>query len=78
VGEAQRLDARLREITGERDGIRARINELSKEVGRLRREGDVGAAEALQAREPGARRRPRRSWPPSTTTCRRRCATCCS
>ncbi|MEX2626310.1 MAG: serine--tRNA ligase, partial [Ilumatobacteraceae bacterium] len=48
LAEARRLDERLRSITGERDGLRARINELSKEVGRLRREGDERAAEALQ------------------------------
>ncbi|MEX2627991.1 MAG: serine--tRNA ligase, partial [Ilumatobacteraceae bacterium] len=46
--EARRLDEQLRAITAERDGLRARINELSKEVGRLRREGDVPAADALQ------------------------------
>lgn len=46
--EGRQLDERLRAITGERDGIRARVNELSKEVGRLRRDGEVGAAEALQ------------------------------
>ncbi len=48
LAEARRLDGRLRAITGERDGARARVNELSKEVGRLRREGDVPAAEGLQ------------------------------
>jgi seryl-tRNA synthetase len=56
VGEARRLDGRLRELTALRDAARARVNELSKEVGRLRRDGDVGAAEALQleSRELGA------------------------
>jgi seryl-tRNA synthetase len=53
VDHAADLDARLRDITGERDTIRARVNELSKEVGRLRRTGDVAAdvaaAESLQA-----------------------------
>ena len=43
------LDARLREITVERDGIRARVNELSKQVGTLRRDGKADEAEALQA-----------------------------
>lgn len=43
------LDARLREITVERDGIRARVNELSKQVGMLRRDGKADEAEALQA-----------------------------
>ena len=46
---AAELDARLREITAERDAIRARVNELSKQVGRLRRDGDAAGAEALQA-----------------------------
>jgi seryl-tRNA synthetase len=49
VLRAQAADDRLREITARRDQIRARVNELSREVGRLRREGDVEAAEALQA-----------------------------
>jgi len=46
---AQRIDAELREITGQRDEVRARVNELSKEVGQLRRAGDTAAAERLQA-----------------------------
>jgi seryl-tRNA synthetase len=49
VEESARLDTRLREITAERDGIRARVNTISKEVGQLRRDGNVEAAEALQA-----------------------------
>ncbi|MGH9132905.1 MAG: serine--tRNA ligase [Ilumatobacteraceae bacterium] len=49
VDKAAGLDARLRDITVERDAIRARVNEISKEVGRLRAAGDVGAAESLQA-----------------------------
>ena len=48
VLRAQAADDRLREITARRDQIRARVNELSREVGRLRREGDVEAAEDLQ------------------------------
>src|SRR5829696_2316962 len=57
VERAVDLDARLRDLTVERDGVRARVNELSKEVGRLRRAGDDGAAEALQleSRELGDR-----------------------
>jgi seryl-tRNA synthetase len=57
VERAADLDARLRDLTVERDGVRARVNELSKEVGRLRRAGDDGAAEALQleSRELGDR-----------------------
>ncbi len=46
---ATELDGRLREITAERDGLRANVNELSREVGRLRREGNTVAAEDLQA-----------------------------
>jgi len=37
------LDARLRTITAERDAVRAEINELSKQVGRLRRDDPAGA-----------------------------------
>jgi seryl-tRNA synthetase len=45
--EAAKLDARLRDITAERDSARARVNELSRDVGRLRREGDVANADKL-------------------------------
>jgi seryl-tRNA synthetase len=48
VDAAAELDAGLIDITGRRDAIRARVNVISKEVGRLRRDGDVAAAEALQ------------------------------
>lgn len=41
VDEAQRLDGRLREITSERDAIRRKVNELSKQVGAMRRSGDA-------------------------------------
>ena len=44
------LDEQLRHITIERDGIRAQVNELSKQVGQARRDGDVAAAEDLQSR----------------------------
>ena len=44
------LDDELRRITVERDGIRAQVNELSKQVGRARRDGDSVAAEGLQIR----------------------------
>jgi seryl-tRNA synthetase len=56
VDEAARLDGRLLDITGRRDAIRARVNAISKEVGQLRRDGNVEAAEQLQAesRELGA------------------------
>jgi seryl-tRNA synthetase len=46
---AAQLDGRLREITAERDAIRARVNELSKRVGQARRDGDGATADALQA-----------------------------
>ena len=49
LDEAVAIDARARELAAERDEIRARVNELSKEVGRLRRAGDVESAEAIQA-----------------------------
>ena len=49
VEMAAQLDARLIDITARRDAIRARVNAISKEVGQLRRDGDVGAAEQLQA-----------------------------
>jgi seryl-tRNA synthetase len=49
VDEAARVDSRLREITAERDTTRARVNELSKQVGVLRRDGRAEEAEALQA-----------------------------
>ncbi len=47
--QAVDLDSRTRTLAAERDEIRAKVNELSKDVGRLRRAGDVDAAEALQA-----------------------------
>ena len=49
LDEALRHDVRAREITAERDGIRARVNELSKQVGALRRDGKSQEAEALQS-----------------------------
>lgn len=50
VDEAVTLDARLREIAAERDSIRAEVNDLSKQVGMLRRDQKVAEAEALQER----------------------------
>jgi len=47
VDEAERLDSRLREITAERDTIRQQINELSKQVGAMRRSGEASAADGL-------------------------------
>jgi seryl-tRNA synthetase len=43
------LDVRAREISTERDNIRAKVNELSKKVGQARRDGDAAAADAAQA-----------------------------
>ena len=77
LDEARRLDEQVREITAERDALRARVNDLSKEVGQLRRVGAVEKAERVQAEsrelgEPreGAGRAPRRR--------RRRAARPCS
>ena len=47
--KAAELDTRLRDITAERDAARARVNELSKQVGERRRAGDDAAAEELSA-----------------------------
>ena len=49
LDEALGFDGRMREITAERDAIRQQVNELSKQVGALRRNGDDKAAEGLQA-----------------------------
>jgi seryl-tRNA synthetase len=48
LDEALGFDGRMREITAERDAIRQQVNELSKQVGVLRRSGDDKAAEGLQ------------------------------
>lgn len=45
---AATLDARMRAIVAERDDVRSEINALSKQVGVLRREGNVDEAERLQ------------------------------
>jgi seryl-tRNA synthetase len=50
VDEAVALDEQSRTIILRRDAVRAEVNELSKQVGQLRREGQTDAAEALQAR----------------------------
>jgi len=49
IDHALRLDVRLRDITAERDGIRAKVNELSKNVGALRKAGETTAAEKVMA-----------------------------
>ena len=43
------LDAQQRALGGQRDELRARIKSLSKDVGRLRGQGDADGAEALMA-----------------------------
>lgn len=57
IDEAVALDSRLREITGERDTLRAEVNDLSKQVGLLRRDKKNDEAEALmqRSREMGER-----------------------
>ena len=47
---AEALDARLREITNERDSIRAQVNGLSKDVATMRRTKDDSGAEELMAK----------------------------
>ena len=49
LGEVRTLDAQARELGAERDGIRAQVNALSKQVGALRRKGDSAGADAAQA-----------------------------
>jgi seryl-tRNA synthetase len=49
VDEAAALDGRLREVTSSRDDTRRQVNELSKQVGRLRRDGASDEAERLMA-----------------------------
>jgi seryl-tRNA synthetase len=44
------FDALSRDIVAKRDAIRAEVNELSKQVGTLRRDGDNVGAETLQVR----------------------------
>jgi seryl-tRNA synthetase len=46
--EVRDLDGQLRDLTAERDTVRAKVNALSKEVGQLRRDGQVDEAEAKQ------------------------------
>jgi seryl-tRNA synthetase len=49
LDEAILHDEALRVIAAERDDVRRRVNELSKQVGRLRGAGDTAGAEALMA-----------------------------
>ena len=48
LARAAELDGRLRDITSERDGLRAKVNALSKQVGEHRRNGEQAEADALQ------------------------------
>ncbi len=59
LAEAISLEAGARELQSQRDALRAEINDLSKQVGLKRRDGDAAGAEALQAqsRELGDRER---------------------
>ena len=50
LAQVAELDEKSRQISAERDDLRAQVNGLSKEVGRLRRDGDIAGAEALQER----------------------------
>lgn len=49
VDQVLQLDERHRAVVGERDDLRARVKAISREVGGLRREGEVERAEGLQA-----------------------------
>lgn len=57
LDHALRLDARLRDIVVERDDVRRQVNDISKQVGALRKAGDSAGAEALmaQSRDLGTR-----------------------
>jgi seryl-tRNA synthetase len=47
IDVAERLDGRLKEITMRRDAIRHRVNELSDQIGAMRRSGDGHGGESL-------------------------------
>jgi seryl-tRNA synthetase len=49
LDRARRLDERQRELVAQRDELRARVKSLSRDVGRLRRDGRGDEAEKLQA-----------------------------
>lgn len=59
LSQAVALEASVRDLQSQRDALRAEVNELSKQVGQKRRDGDSAGAEALQAssRELGERER---------------------
>jgi seryl-tRNA synthetase len=50
IDQAVALDSRLRDITAERDSLRAEVNYVSKQVGLLRRDKKNDEAEALMER----------------------------
>ena len=47
LAEATTLEGSVRELQSRRDVLRAEVNELSKQVGLKRRDGDAEGAEAL-------------------------------
>jgi seryl-tRNA synthetase len=49
LDRARQLDERQRELVAQRDEVRARVKNLSRDVGKLRRDGRVDEAEKLQA-----------------------------
>ena len=59
LAEAISLEGQAREVQSQRDTLRAEINDLSKQVGQARKDGNADAADALQAksREMGDRER---------------------
>ncbi|MGD9701871.1 MAG: serine--tRNA ligase [Acidimicrobiia bacterium] len=56
---AASLDTRLRDLAAERDDLRRRVNELSREVGQLRKAGDADRAEAVMTESRGLGERER-------------------
>jgi seryl-tRNA synthetase len=50
LAQAIDTDGKARDVQIKRDALRAEINELSKKVGQLRRDGESGGAAALQTR----------------------------
>lgn len=59
LDEAVALDVRLRELAAERDTLRHQVNDLSKQVGQLRRDGRAEEADSAmsQSRELGEQER---------------------
>ncbi|HET7487554.1 MAG TPA: serine--tRNA ligase [Acidimicrobiales bacterium] len=49
VDRAAELDVRRRDLAGRRDVLRAKVKEISGQVGRARRDGDTAAADTLAA-----------------------------